>query len=200
MQDETKRMKPKSIRLAILHVHPWVIHELLLLLQDDPRFAVVLIANTPGQLLCQLSSNAADIVLADDTLLYMNEYELTNRFKELFPFLKIIALLAQKQNDIINRMVKERKIAAALLRNCDQASLIKCIEKVAGTTRYLFHLTEREMEIIRLIEQEYNNKEIAQALFISERTVETHRKNIFRQTKTNSVIGLIKYAYEHKLV
>ncbi|MBC7587469.1 MAG: response regulator transcription factor, partial [Chitinophagaceae bacterium] len=45
-----------------------------------------------------------------------------------------------------------------------------------------------------------SNKDIASCLFISERTVETHRKNIFRKTKTNSVIGLIKYAYEHKLI
>jgi DNA-binding CsgD family transcriptional regulator len=62
------------------------------------------------------------------------------------------------------------------------------------------HLTGRELEVIRLIEQEYSNKQIAERLFISERTVETHRKNIFRKTKTNSVIGLIKYAYVNKLV
>jgi DNA-binding NarL/FixJ family response regulator len=61
-------------------------------------------------------------------------------------------------------------------------------------------LTNREVEIVRLIEKEYSNKKIAEELFLSERTVETHRKNIFRKTKTNSVIGLIKYAYEHKLV
>jgi two-component system, NarL family, nitrate/nitrite response regulator NarL len=62
------------------------------------------------------------------------------------------------------------------------------------------HLTGREVEIICLIEKEYNNKQIAEALFISERTVETHRKNIFRKTNTNSVIGLVKYAYEHRLI
>ena len=62
------------------------------------------------------------------------------------------------------------------------------------------HLTEREIEIIQLIEKEYSNKQIAETLFISERTVETHRKNIFRKTQTSGVIGLIKYAYEHKLV
>ncbi len=54
--------------------------------------------------------------------------------------------------------------------------------------------------LLRLIEKEYNNKQIAEELFISERTVETHRKNIFRKTNTNSVIGLVKYAYEHKLI
>ena len=61
------------------------------------------------------------------------------------------------------------------------------------------NLTGREVEIIKLIEKEYSNKLIADSLFLSERTIETHRKNIFRKTKTNSVLGLIKYAYEHKL-
>lgn len=61
-------------------------------------------------------------------------------------------------------------------------------------------LTGRELEVLKLIEKEYSNKKIAATLFISERTVETHRKNIFRKTQTGSVIGLIKYAYEHKLV
>ncbi|MBK8607493.1 MAG: response regulator transcription factor [Chitinophagaceae bacterium] len=62
------------------------------------------------------------------------------------------------------------------------------------------HLTDREKQIVRLIEKELNNKQIAETLFISERTVETHRKNIFRKTNTNSVIGLVKYAYEHRLI
>lgn len=61
-------------------------------------------------------------------------------------------------------------------------------------------LTDRELEIIRLIEREFNNRQIAGQLGISERTVETHRKNILRKTRTNNVIGLIKYIYEHKLV
>ena len=62
------------------------------------------------------------------------------------------------------------------------------------------NLTRREIEIVRLIEKEYGNKLIADTLFLSERTIETHRKNIFRKTNTSSVVGLIKYAYEHKLV
>lgn len=61
-------------------------------------------------------------------------------------------------------------------------------------------LTDRELEVLKLIEKEYTNKQMAEALFISERTVETHRKNILRKTGSGSVIGLIKYAYEHKLV
>jgi two-component system nitrate/nitrite response regulator NarL len=49
-----------------------------------------------------------------------------------------------------------------------------------------------EIEIIKLIEKEFNNRQIAASLFLSERTVETHRKNIFRKTKASGVIGLVK--------
>ena len=61
-------------------------------------------------------------------------------------------------------------------------------------------LTDREQEILRLIAKEYSNKDIAEALFISERTVETHRKNIFRKTRTSSLVGLIKFAYANNLI
>ena len=61
-------------------------------------------------------------------------------------------------------------------------------------------LTTRETEIVKLIAKEYSNAQIAKELFISERTVETHRKNIFRKTETKSVVGLLKYAREHRIV
>ena len=61
-------------------------------------------------------------------------------------------------------------------------------------------LTDREREILKLIAKEYSNKQIAEELFISERTVETHRKNIFKKTATNSLVGLIKFAYSNNLI
>lgn len=57
----------------------------------------------------------------------------------------------------------------------------------------------REKEIIKLITKEYSNAKIAKELFISERTVEAHRKNIFRKTQTKSVVGLLKYTMENRL-
>nr|HPN60420.1 response regulator transcription factor [Chitinophagaceae bacterium] len=111
-------------------------------------------------------------------------------------------------------------ISGYVLKNVGKQELVKALEKIASGGIYFSeeviselqrsserkkqiedaHLTDREIEIVRLIEKEYNNKQIAEELFISERTVETHRKNIFRKTNTNSVIGLVKYAYEHKLI
>jgi DNA-binding NarL/FixJ family response regulator len=117
-------------------------------------------------------------------------------------------------------MINDADIAGYVLKNIGKQELIHAIEKIASGGIYISeevlnelehfsnmkkenvetNLTTREIEIIKLIEKECSNKDIASQLFISERTVETHRKNIFRKTKTNSVIGLIKYAYEHKLI
>ena len=205
--------------MAVLDDHQSLINALKEQLQHHPYLTILVTASSPGDLLCQLTNTPVDMVLADDTLLYMNEDELTKRFKELFPQLKIIAWLTSNQNETVNKMIVERKIAGAVLKNDDIRKQVETLEKIADNTYFRdkvlqkmpkvripkkasagIHLTDRELEVIRLIEQEYSNKQIAQTLFISERTVETHRKNIFRKTKTNSVIGLIKYAYEHKLV
>ena len=122
--------------------------------------------------------------------------------------------------ELVNEMISDSDIYCYFLKNIGKQELIKALEKIADGGIYFseevvtelqqtnqrkkineeVHLTGREIEITRLIEKEYSNKQIAEALFISERTVETHRKNIFRKTNTNSVIGLIKYAYAHKLI
>lgn len=61
-------------------------------------------------------------------------------------------------------------------------------------------VTERELEVLKLLAQELTSKQIAEKLFISERTVETHRKNLMRKTGANNAIGLVRYAYAKKLL
>lgn len=120
------------------------------------------------------------------------------------------------EGSLVNQMIDESDISGYLLNT----AFITALNKIAAGGIYFSEkvlqemlkakerkkeneesqITNREIEIIRLIEKEYSNKKIAEELFLSERTVETQRKNIFRKTKTNSVIGLIKYAYELKLV
>jgi Response regulator containing a CheY-like receiver domain and an HTH DNA-binding domain len=213
------RMKRKTIQIAILDDHQSMIQELTTLLQDQTHIQVAVTAGTLRDLLYKMTGNHIDVLLADDVLLLENEDELTRRFKEIFPQMKIAALEASGQHDAISRMIKERKIAGTISKTINRSELAASIGKIASNTFFRekalqkmprvrvpkkgsksLQLTERELEVLRLIEQEYSNKEIARALLISERTVETHRKNIFRKTKTNSIIGLIKYAYEHKLV
>ena len=125
------------------------------------------------------------------------------------------------EGSLVNQMIEESDISGYLLKNIGQTELLKALDKIAAGGIYFSDevlqemlkaseckketdeetkLTNHEIEIVRLIEKEYSNKQIAEELFLRERTVETHRKNIFLKTKTNSVIGLIKYAYERKMI
>lgn len=61
-------------------------------------------------------------------------------------------------------------------------------------------LTKKQQQILALIYQELNNREIAERLEISVRTVETHRKNIYRKTGSSGIVGLIKYGLAHQLI
>jgi len=207
--------------MAIAEDHQMVIDGLLSLLHKHEYFKAVIITTNPNELLRQMACTPVDILFAEITMLYRTGYELANKVKELFPRVKMVALFEKGQNNIVNTMIEEGSISGYVLKTADKHSITKAlesmIEKIYSTDKTLIempsptvrlrkitpepsHLTGRELEVIRLIEQEYSNKQIAERLFISERTVETHRKNIFRKTNTNSVIGLIKYAYNHKLV
>ncbi len=207
--------------MAIAEDHQTVIDGLLSLLHKHEYFKAVIITTNPQELLRQMACTPVDILFADIIMLYRNGHELANRVKELFPRVKMVALFEKGQNNVVNAMIEEGTIAGYVLKSTDKHTITKALEnmieqiytndktlqempnptvrlrKVPAET---IHLTGRELEVIRLIEQEFSNKQIAERLFISERTVETHRKNIFRKTKTNSVIGLIKYAYVNKLV
>lgn len=211
--------------MAVAKDHQTVIDGLLSLLHKHEYFKAVIITTNPQELLRQMACTPVDILFADLTMLHRHGHELAHKVKDLFiPLnsgIKMVALFEKGQNNIVNTMIEEGSVLGFVLKSTDKHTITKALEnmiehiytndktlkempsptvrlrKVAPETT---HLTGRELEVIRLIEQEYSNKQIAERLFISERTVETHRKNIFRKTKTTSVIGLIKYAYVNKLV
>ena len=150
----------------------------------------------------------------------MNGAELAKEVHQKYPAIKILALSMSGQGDLVNKMIDDADISGYVLKNIGKHELVKALEKISDGGIYfseeVLHemtrasemkkenvearLTTREIEIIQLIEKELSNKQIAEKLFLSERTIETHRKNIFRKTNTSSGIGLVKYAYEHKLI
>ena len=76
---------------------------------------------------------------------------------------------------------------------------LNCIKKIKKENESI-NLTTREIEIIQCIALNLSNKQIADKLFISERTVETHRKNIFRKTDIHTAIGLIEFAKKRQII
>lgn len=213
-------MRNGKITIAIVDDHRIVIDGIKALLQDHPSFSIVAVADDGAQMLELLKEQPVDVLLTDIMMPAMTGQQLAKQVKTTFPNIKILALSMSGQGEIVNEMINDADISGYVLKNIGKEELSAAIEKIAGGGIYFSdqvldelerfsnmrrqneaaHLTQREVEIIKLIEKEFSNKSIADMLCISERTVETHRKNIFRKTKTNSLIGLIKYAYEHKLV
>jgi two-component system nitrate/nitrite response regulator NarL len=213
-------MKHEKITLALVDDHRIVIDGLISLLKGHDTFQFAFATTDPREVIEKLGEHPVDVLLTDVMMPGLNGSTLAKKVRESFPAIKILALSMSSEGDVINEMINDADISGYVLKNIGKQELIKAIEKIAGGNVYFSedvieelkrtstrrkqnedaHLTDREVEIIRLIEKEYNNRQIAETLFISERTVETHRKNIFRKTSTNSVIGLVKYAYEHKLV
>lgn len=215
-----RNMKNGKITLGIVDDHQIVIDGLSSLLKGHERFNFAFATTDPQQVTELIRKNKIDILLTDVMMPGLPGNELARAVRKAFPEVKILALSMSGQGDLVNEMIEEADIAGYVLKNIGKQELVNALEKIAGGGIYFSeevidelqrtsnrkkqkeeaHLTDREIEIIRLIEKEYNNKQIAETLFISERTVETHRKNIFRKTNTNSVIGLVKYAYEHRLI
>ncbi len=213
-------MNKGKTRIAIVDDHQIVIDGIKALLHGQQGFDIVIETTEPLKMEGLLEKEPADILLTDVMMPGLNGAELAKLVRNKFPQIKILALSMSGQGDLVNQMIEDSDIAGYVLKNIGKQELVKALEKIAAGGIYFSddvlaelmkdkerkketeeaHLTIREIEIIRLIEKEYSNKKIAETLFLSERTVETHRKNIFRKTKTSSLIGLIKYAYEHKLV
>jgi DNA-binding NarL/FixJ family response regulator len=189
-------------------------------LKGEHRYEFAFATTEPTQVIDKLKLQPVDVLLTDVMMPVLPGNILAKEIRKQFPSIKILALSMSGQGDIVSEMINDADICGYVLKNIGKKELIAAIEKIAAGGIYFSeevleelqrtvkrkkeneeaHLTEREIEIVRLIEGEFSNKQIAETLFISERTVETHRKNIFRKTATNSVIGLVKYAYEHRLI
>ncbi len=213
-------MKQEKITLALVDDHQIVIDGLTALLKGHDQFKFAFATTDSAEVMDRIATTPVDILLTDVMMPNLPGNQLARQVREKYPNVKILALSMSGQGDLVNEMINDADISGYVLKNIGKQELVKAIEKIANGGIYFSeevidelqrastrrkqkeqaHLTDREIEIIRLIEKEYNNKLIAETLFISERTVETHRKNIFRKTNTNSVIGLVKYAYEHKLI
>jgi len=209
-----------KISIFIVDNHQIVIDGLKALFDDIEDFTIVGFSIQSKKVTQMLATLPADILLTDVMMPEMNGQALAKQIRTQFPDMKILALSMSGAGEIVDEMINNADINGYVLKNIEKAELETAIRKIAGGGIYFgeeilmelektskvkkeseeAQLTNREIEIIRLIEKEFSNRDIAESLFISERTVETHRKNIFRKTKTSGVIGLVKYAYEHRLI
>lgn len=206
------------LKIYIVDDHQMLIDGLKALLSDEKHISIVGENTLAKSALKEIGEYRPDIVLTDINMPEMDGIELTKHIKKLYPTIKIIALSMFGERETISDMLKAG-VSAYILKNTGKQELLKAIDKVANggtffsdevsaemmraypeTAAKEISLSQREIEVIELIAQEYTNAKIAETLFISERTVETHRKNIFRKTDTKSVLGLIKYCVDKRII
>jgi len=215
----------RSIRIVITDDHKLIREGLKSLLDRDNELKVVGEASNGRELLDLLSETPADVVLMDINMPIMDGFEATQHVREQYPATRVIALSMLNNEPFVEKMI-ESGATGYLLKTTGREELRSAIQLVASGTTYICGelslkmlnkvmtpeappttepkgeriLSKREMEILALIADGYTNADIADKLFTSKRTIETHRQNIIEKTQAKNTAHLIKYAIQHKLI
>lgn len=211
---------PKPLSIVLVDDHQMFLDGIKTMLSKEKNIVVVAEANNGRQALEKLIELTVDLVITDINMPEMSGTELTKKIKELYPQIKVLVLTMYNDREIIHEIVMT-EAEGYILKNSDKRELINAINRIADNGTYYSNeviaimtenyvakekvrdrtheLSSREKEIIALICQELTSAEIAERLFLSPLTVETHRKNILRKTNSKTLVGLIKYAIDNKL-
>lgn len=205
------------IKIAITDDHPIVIDGLLNALQNVPDIEVAATYNNGAALLKGLQEQPIDVLLLDLQLPDKNGAELVPIILSQHPDIHILILSGVESSSYIKEMIQKGCKGYLLKSNTDKTKLIAAIQEVYNGGIYLEHavkeqllhemliakrkldkinpkITQRELEILHLIMEELNNQEIADRLFISLRTVETHRYNLLQKLNAKNTAGLLRIA------
>lgn len=215
-------MSKTEFNLMLVDDHQLVIDGLKSMLINDTSYVVKNIALNGQQALELIKSNPSqfDLVITDVTMPSMNGIELCKLIKQDFNHIKVIMLSMHNSISVIKDALNA-EADGYMLKNIGQDEFLKGVNRVLedGTffsqeimpiilnqhqksknNAIISSLTHREKEVLELIVQELTSKEIAEKLFISKQTVDTHRINIMQKTNSKSVVGLIKYAIQIGLI
>ncbi|HEU5145762.1 MAG TPA: response regulator transcription factor [Chryseosolibacter sp.] len=207
--------------LAIADDHLLVVNGLKAMLQKDPDISILFAATSGAELLEQLTIAQPDVLLLDIQMPDMNGIDLCKVIHKNYPGVRIIALTNFEQSSYVKQMMRNGA-TGYLLKNIDVKTLKQAIDSVMENKTFVqdqvknnlmgemlmgkkqtsqgISLTKREVEILSLVAREMTNQEIADKLFISIRTVETHRINLTQKLGVHNTAGLVKEAYRRGLV
>jgi DNA-binding NarL/FixJ family response regulator len=208
----------EKIKVLLVDDHDIVMDGIGSILSEAPNIQVVGKASSVASAQMLIQKHQPELVITDISMGDVSGVELTKYITGHFPLIKVLILTMHDTVQHISSMM-EAGAMGYLLKNVKQDELLVAIEQVMAGQQYIQQsvalqykqarqraadkpgvLSPREIEIIRLIVQDYTTAQISRQLFLSERTVETHRKNIGRKTGVKTVIGLLKYAREHGLL
>jgi DNA-binding NarL/FixJ family response regulator len=216
----------EPIKVIIADDHKIIRVGLRGLLEHEQDITVSGEAENAEEVLKVLEANSAEVILMDIDLGETDGITTTKKIKELYPSIHVLGLTMHEEPEYIIKML-EAGASGYLLKNAGREELLSAIHTVAKGDSYFSQkvsatllqaitkqgeqpdqkkpigptpLSEREIEVLRLIAQEFSNGEIAEKLFISIRTVDTHRRNLLEKLQVKNTVGLVKYAIDKGII
>lgn len=211
------------MKVAIVDDHKMFRQGVEAMLDDHDDVSLAWGSANSAETLAKMKEEVPDVIMMDITLGEESGITLTKKILEIYPDIKILGLSMHKEDNYIVKIL-ECGAKGYLLKDAGSDEMVRAIKKVFnGETYYSSHvtnvlikhvtqgtkpsetgdqvkLTNREIEVLKLIAEEYSNPEIAVKLFISIRTVDTHRRNLLDKLHAKNTAGLVKYAMKHGMV
>ena len=213
------------IKVVIADDQVMVAEGIAVMLEQYDDFSVLGTANNGEKLLQLLNNLHPDLVILDLNMPVMDGFETCTHLRGKFPEIVVVALTSYDE-DKMRQRIKAAGAAGMLLKYTSSAELADNLRLIAargnegpfvasdsGTkteideqtnkddTFLLKHkISDREMEVVRLIAAGLNSEEIAKKLFLSEHTVKTHRKNILEKLNLSNTAELVNFIHTHKLL
>ncbi|HTK21815.1 MAG TPA: response regulator transcription factor [Mucilaginibacter sp.] len=215
----------KPINLAIADDHKIFRNGLKATLEDCPDFNLIIEASNGKELIGLLVDRKPDVILMDIKMPEMDGMQTTAHVHQHFKDIKVLALSMHNEDKYIVDMMKAGA-SGYLLKNAEPEEIIDAILTVynkgfyfnehlsvtlikqlvgpgsynEGGGQYAVDLNDREIEILRLVCQEYSNQEIADKIFLSVRTVEGYRARLFEKTGSKNLVGLVIFAIKRGII
>jgi DNA-binding NarL/FixJ family response regulator len=204
-------------RILLVDDHPMVLAGLRALLAPMPSLEVVATAATAAEAYAAVAAHRPAVVLLDINLPDQSGLDVCRRLVDEYPGLKILALTTLNEKSYVTRMMAQGA-AGYVLKNASPEELAEAIARVQAGKKYFSDevqelllqpepvaaavppLTRREKEILALIAQGLTSQEMADRLFLSALTVETHRRNLLAKFEVNNTAALIRLAAQHQLL
>jgi DNA-binding NarL/FixJ family response regulator len=209
------------MRIILVDDHHLFGQSLYSLLIQMPDVEHITVFKRGQEVLDFLEINEADVVLSDLQMPEMNGVELTTQIHQHFPEVRVLILTIDDEPHKIRQAIAAGA-SGYLLKDTDRAELEEAIRKLYQKLPYysekvlkiittnpennklinseLSQISSREIEVLKLIAMEFSTNEIADKLFVSVNTIESHRKSLMKKLDVKNVVGLIKFAMRHKLV
>ncbi|MPQ45396.1 response regulator [Marinifilum sp. N1E240] len=210
----------EEYKVIIVDDHKMFRSGLQFLLSNVPNIKVIGEASNGVEFLEMAKKEPIDIALMDINMPEMNGIDATKAAMEKYPDLKVIVLSMHGEEEYYDQML-DAGVKGFLLKNSGADELIAALEAVMSGKSYfsqellvdildkkrlqklrtdIVKLSQRELEVLKLICDGYSNAEIAEELFISHRTVDRHRANLLSKTGCKNSTSLVMYAVKNKII